>query len=426
MAGVGSKERKTLLWTVLSGCVYALSSVVFLMVVSRALGDTAAGVYATASMMALQLITVGRFSVRNFQVSDVRDEYTFSEYYSFRWLTCGLMILALIVWAIVAGYRGTTFFVILCFGIYKACDAFADVLEGQMQRLGHLDRAGQCQLLMNVILIACFVAGVLAGRVLFDEQTALLMASIVLAAMSVITIVVIYLPMLLRFGLPKFRLSTHAIKGLTIACVSLFLSSFFYSFMNNVPRYAISALYEQQEGFVAVGRFSQLFMPVFAVDLFAGFTMRTWQTSMAEEVKAGAWKAFRKQCLLQAAVAAGVTLLAVLVAYTIGTLVLGWLYQTDLSAYRWELVLLMLAGGFVALQTLLENMLTIFRGQKLATVANVPAIALGCVATWLLVKQYGITGAVYGYLITAVLRAIFFGIVTIWSGIRLFRQNKAV
>lgn len=426
MARVGSKERKTLLWTVLSGCVYALSSVVFLMVVSRALGDTAAGVYATASMMALQLITVGRFSVRNFQVSDVHDEYTFSEYYSFRCLSCGLMILALIVWAVVAGYRGATFFVILCFGIYKACDAFADVLEGQMQRLGHLDRAGQCQLMMNIVLIACFVAGVLVGRVLMDPQTALLMASIVLAVMSIITVAVIYLPIMMQFGLPKFQLSGRAVKGLFVACVSLFLSSFFYSFMNNVPRYAITALYEQEEGFMAVGKFSQLFIPVFAVDLFASFTMRTWQTTMAEQVKNGAWKDFRKKYLLQAAVTIGVTALAVVVAYTIGTPVLGWFYQTDLSMYRMELVILMLAGGFVAIQTLLENMLTIFRGQKLATVANVPSIALGCVATWLLVKNYGITGAVYGYLITAGLRALFFGIVTFLCKIRLFQQNKAV
>ena len=76
-------EGRTLGWTVASGILYSVTSLVFLMVVSHRLGDFWSNIYSIGMMIALQILTVGRFSVRNFQVSDVEDKYSFKEYLSF-------------------------------------------------------------------------------------------------------------------------------------------------------------------------------------------------------------------------------------------------------------------------------------------------------------------------------------------------------
>ena len=400
--------KSSFVWTVLSGCVYALSSVVFLMVVSHHLGDTAAGVYSAASMIAMQLITVGRFSVRSFQVSDVNDEYSFSEYFSFRVLTCLVMLVALLVWGLVGGYRGESLVIVLAFGIYKVCDAMADVFEGQLQRRSRLDVAGRCQCLMNLSLIAVFILGVfISGN--------LMTATILLAVGAVLFLPAFYLPAFRRYGgtdtgMLKLSLSGRSLRGLFDGCIALFVSSFLYSFMNNVPRYAIRKLYDGEEGVILLGHFTELFTPVFAVDLLAGFTMRLWLTPMAEAYDRRDGASFGKKKWAQLGIIAGITLAACLFAYTLGGPVLSWLYGTDLTAYAPELTLLMAAGGFVAVETLYENIVTIYRGQKHTLWINPVTILSGSVLLIFLVRAFGIRGAAVGYLIMTALRAVGFAI----------------
>ena len=79
--------KNTFVWTVASGIVYSLQSLVFLMVLTNLVGKSAAGLYSLGIMVANQMLTVGKFSVRNFQVSDINQKYSFDEYYTFRIFT---------------------------------------------------------------------------------------------------------------------------------------------------------------------------------------------------------------------------------------------------------------------------------------------------------------------------------------------------
>lgn len=391
--------RKTFFWTAASGCIYALSSLIFLAVISHLLGEVAAGIYATGSMIAQQVLTLGRYSVRNYQVSDIHEQYTFSEYFTFRIITCVLMMLVIAGWAYFGGYSGKEAAVILCMGIYKAGEAFADVLEGRFQQKNRFDVSGRCQFTMNVFLIAAYVVSIVITK-------NLVLSTAVLAVSSILVLLIVYLPVCKVFSLPRWQFSWKMAGGLFAACFALFASSFLYSFINNTPKYAITAVYEAENTAVMMGLFSELFMPVFAVDLLAGFTMRMWLTKMAENHDAGEYKKFKKTILEQMGVIVVITAAAAVFMYYLGGFSLSLIYGTDLYGYQVENVLLMLAGGLVAVQTLFENVLVIYRKQKHTIAVNILSAVIAAVLLPVCVRQGGIRGAAAGYLAVCTLRAL--------------------
>ena len=98
--------RRTYFWTALSGGCFCASSFVLLVLIVRLLGEPGAywgGVFSIALAISQQLITIGLFQMRPFQVSDVDEAYSFSEYLVSRTLTVGLMVAAGAVWIVAGG-----------------------------------------------------------------------------------------------------------------------------------------------------------------------------------------------------------------------------------------------------------------------------------------------------------------------------------
>ena len=68
-------------------------SVVILMVISRINGLEDAGIFSIANAIASLMLTVGNFGMRNYQVTDINEKYSFCNYISSRICTDVLMFL---------------------------------------------------------------------------------------------------------------------------------------------------------------------------------------------------------------------------------------------------------------------------------------------------------------------------------------------
>ena len=89
--------KKTYLWTVLSGLAYSASTFLMLLVTTNLMGAYAGGIFSIALTIGQQLVTVGYFNVRTFQVSDVKGQFAFRDYFTSRMLTTGVMFAAGII-----------------------------------------------------------------------------------------------------------------------------------------------------------------------------------------------------------------------------------------------------------------------------------------------------------------------------------------
>ena len=384
------------IWTVASGLVYSVTSLAFLMVVSNVLGDVQSNIYSIGMMIAQQMLTVGRFSVRNFQVSDVKDKYSFSEYLSFRIITCSLTVLITIIWIIVGGYRGDVAIVIAAFTIHRISESFSDLFEGLYQQKLRLDISGKSQLVKNLLMLISF-----CGMIIITKN--LVLSAVVLAAESVLLLVIVDLPLLGHFSKVGLCFRLKSMWQIGVACFSLFLSSFLHAFINNSPKYAIED-YKGSGSDIGVGRFSMLFMPTFVVELLSGFTMRTWLSKMAIYHSDGNRKGFRKLVLGQLLVVLVITTGAMTFMYFLGGYFLSFIYGTNLHGYNAVNALLMLSGGLVAAYTLFENIIIIYRKQHFSIIINVIATAVAIIIVPIMTREGFIMGATLGYVITNVVR----------------------
>ena len=116
-------------------------------------------------------------------------------------------------------------------------------------------------------------------------------------------------------------------------------------------------------------------------------------------------------------IVAGITLICEAGAYVLGIPVLSVLYNTDLSLYKTELLVLLLGGGFLALSGLLVTIMTIIRIQGRQAIGYIIVAIFAFVLSPIFVREYKILGAAVLYLLLMVLLCVIFGIL-LWAELR--------
>ena len=389
---------KSFAWTAAAGIAYSLQSVIFLAIITNVLGDVKGGIYSIGMMIAQQVLTIGKFSVRNFQVADVRGIYSFEDYCTFRLFSCTAAMLVTLVWTLIEGYSGEVVIVIICMTVYKIAECISDLFEGLYQQRQRTDVSGKSQFVKCVLMMLIFCSVIVITK-------NLVMASVALAVFSLILIVIIDVPLTKYFDKIGLSFRWNKLWGIFTGCFSIFVGSFIYMYINNTPKYAINK-YAGENSEAMLSEFNALFMPAYVVELLAGFTMRVWIGKMAMYHNVKDRKGLGKTIRGQLLVIASVTLIGMVGIYFLGGPVLSLIYGTNLYGYEIANVLLMLAGGMTAVYTLFENVLIIYGKQPSFMIINICAAILAAVLLPYCTIKGGITGAAVGYLLVGTVRAL--------------------
>ena len=391
-------KRSSYVWNAINAMLSAAQCPVILIVLNRTNGTNDAGVFSIAFAVASLMLYVGLYGLRRFQASDVLEKYTFRQYHGMRWITCGAMIIASFAYCIYGmifnDYSMEKFLVVFIVCLLKVIQAYSDVVHGRMQQKGRLDIATKCSSVR-------YVAEMAAYAVVLVLTKDLLLASIICLAVSIFVLWLTTMNAGRDYCEYRPEFSGEKIRYLSLEGFPLFASLFLNMYIGNAPKYAIDAYLT--DDIQAIYNF--IFMPAFMVGLLANFIFNPILTSYAELWQSGVIvnlkklvKLIRRQCL----VVLGITLAGLIVAYTIGIPVLGFVFGEDLSPYRMELCVVMAGGGMLAYSTFFSTVVTIVRMQKALFVCyGVCAIAAKVLSGTLVVNS-GIMGAVtlYGLIMT--------------------------
>lgn len=85
-------QRDSYIWNMAGNMLMAFQSVLLLMLLRRTTDLQTAGIFTIAYADANLFLTIGKFGMRNFQVSDIRGQFTFGEYRCARWVSTAVMI----------------------------------------------------------------------------------------------------------------------------------------------------------------------------------------------------------------------------------------------------------------------------------------------------------------------------------------------
>ncbi len=392
-----SGMKQTYLWTILASLIYAGSSFVMQMVTSKFLGVEQAGILSLALTVGNQLMTIGLYNIRAFQISDVTEKYKFSDYCALRICTVSVMLIAGVIWIMNGSYTSEKAAAIGLLVAFRAAEAFSDLLEGRYQQKGRYDVACRGVFVKDCLYLAGFLG------VLFLTRN-LILALTALTLVYVASILFIDSHIIGAFGGISFSSTWQRQKNLLLEGLPLFVNAFLNAYIINASKYALENYY----GSEMMGIFSPLYMMAFVVNMFAAFVLKPIISVLAEKYVKHDRKGFLMLILRQFLVIGIVTSGCIIGASLIGIPVLNVLYGVDLSEYKTALYLILLSGGFTALYQLMQYGIIIMRHQYSTFICCGITAVLTYFVTPFLTKRYAVMGASVSYTLSIGVMSVLF------------------
>lgn len=385
-----SIERDSFLWNMIGSMLVAFQSVIMLMILTRVLGLVDAGIFTIAFANANLFLNIGKYGMRNFQVSDVKRQFSFADYKTSRIITVLAMLLVSVGYTLYTAYENTYSIektqIIIWMCLFKIVDAIEDVYHGYYQQENRLDIASKCLALRMLSTILVFSLGL----IFFKNQLIALIISTILTAF----LFLIFTKWTIgEFHSPSVKYNKKNVRLLLKLCFPLFAGAFLSFYIGNAPKYAIDATLSDDlqacYGFIA--------MPVFVIGLLNSFIFNPMLYKLTRLWNSGKVKKFVIQTILQSGIVFLITIICIGGAYLLGIPVLSWLYNTDLSPYKTELLILLLGGGFLGFSGLLSAFITIIRCQKWVMWGYLFIAILAFIFSNPIVKMYRMLGAAILY-----------------------------
>ncbi|MCR4797603.1 MAG: lipopolysaccharide biosynthesis protein [Lachnospiraceae bacterium] len=382
-------ERDSYIWNMAGSMIMAFQSVILLIILTRVVDIVTAGVFTIANANANLFLNIGRFGMRNYQVSDVRREYNFAEYRNSRVASTILMFVcfaAYIAYAAISnGYSAEKTWIIFWMCMFKLPDAFEDVYYGEYQRNGRLDIASKAMTIRVTVTIIFFAGAVIVTKDLLWSMI----------ASTIFTVILMVYLLVVTADTVKDREKTKAgaLKKLLVACFPVFASSFLAYYIGNAPKYAIDS--QLSDELQAIYGF--LSMPVFVIGLLNNFIFNPILFSVSCLWQDGKLKEFKRAIVRQTLIVGDITVVCIAGAFVLGIPVLSILYNTDLTDYKAELLLLLVGGGLLGASGVYTVILTIMRQQNALMIGYLIVAAMAMIFSGRVVASWGMMGAVWLY-----------------------------
>ena len=406
------RTTRDYVWNTIGVGLWGMVFPVLTIVVTQLAGAEQAGMFSLAFVTALLLMFVGNYGVRNFQASDLDEEYSFADYQANRVLTVVIMLVAGITYCKFRGYTDQMWLMSLGVYLYKAIDALADVYEGRLQQVDKLYLAGISQAFRSAAALIGFSLALLITRNVG-------VSSIVMAVIAALTFVVFTFP-LAQLETPKSRrASAKRVIALLKQCFPLFVALFMYNLIDNMPKFVMEGAlsYDNQLYYNA------LYFPAHAILLTSGFIYKPMLLKMAN-----AWadpskrKKFDLIIIVMFVIIVGITVVVAGAMSWFGLAIMSFLYGIDFEQYRGLCFVMLAAGGVTAGIEFLYQVITVLRRQRAVTKLYLITFGFSLFVPVLLVNFTGLPGAVIGYLIVMCILLVL--LVSEYASIRMDLHRK--
>ena len=374
--------KKKFMWNMAGSLCNSLSSMLLLIIVNRISGENRGGFFALAYSTAQLLFSVGGFEIRPVQSTDIKNRFSFDQYFTSRMLNCFVMLVCMIGYIVSNGYHGADALAVFWILSYRMVEAVADIYSGLFQQRERIDISGKEMLMRSGLATIMFT-------VILAVTDNLLYASMGLTLTSLLVMLVYDLRMKKYFEPERVKLTWKGIGGIYKACWPLFIASFIMNYLNNAPKYAINTYYDE----TVQNSYNILFMPAFVINLLSLFVFRPLLTDLAKDWEGDDRKAFTGIVKKMMALIGVLTVAACIGAYLLGIPVLSLIYGLDLSSYRLELVVVMICGGLNAYVYCLYYVVTVTGKQIYLLAGYGVGLAAAVLFDPILVQRAGIMGA---------------------------------
>jgi O-antigen/teichoic acid export membrane protein len=381
--------RKNTVWYSAGMLIFSASSVILLLVVTRVLGDVQAGIFSIGWAVCQQMLTIGYFGSRNFQVADVRQKYSFQDYLSSKVITIIIMFVGAVIYSLILGMNAEKFLVSLLLTLLMSAEVFADIFAGFLQLNFKLELSGKSYVIRVIGYDAIFIFSLIFMK---NLTISLLLACL----FSYVWLVFFDYQLARRLNTNREKINIQKITKLLLLSFPIFISAFLTNYLINIPKNSIEIFYPSQ--FQTI--YNVIFMPASIITMFIAFILVPMYTTISESWLSNQYLIFKKILSKLIMLIVIISFVVVVGGYFFGIPILSMAYNLNLNDYKTPFILLLIAGGLNSLSTFFVYLLTVFEKQKYLLYIY---LSVAVVATFFgnyLVKEFALTGAACAYLLS--------------------------
>ena len=339
--------KKNFIWNVLGTGLNAFNSLFFLIIVTRINGTDNAGIFTIAFSTACVIYIIGTYAGRVYQVTENDKSITDKDYIVNRVISFGLMILATISFVLVRKYNLYKSTIFLLLSIYKGLEAFSDVLYGIMQKNDLLYRVGQSYFLKSILSVIIFF--------IVDFTTKnLIYACVAIILIWIFLIIIMDLPITKKLINEDEKFSWDGIQKIFKNGFFVFAITFLGLYVLNATKYSIDTYLSEETQAI----FGYIVMPATAIGLAAQLLIHPFLNQVADLCEKKDFKELRKLCYKLAIIIFLFGIICAILAYFIGTQILGFIYGVDLNLYKLDLAVIIIASTLYTIGVIYSSILT--------------------------------------------------------------------
>ena len=374
---------KSLSWNSLGNGVYFLCLwLVTVFVVRLSYDFEDAGKLVLAMTVTNVFACVSLYNVRSFQVSDVSGEFPDSVYIGSRLVSCVLSLIFTAVFVVIIGYPSTQSRIILIYMLFRAVEAFIDVLHGIFQKQWRMDYVGISLSVRGVLMLFAFA-------VLFYLQN----LELAVLGMFVSTVAVgIFYDFSKARKLAKISVDFGSrVVALLKKCFPLMLVLLINVFIMSYPRYVL----ERVMGAEALGVFGAVAAPAQVINMAGLIFLVPLINVFASYMEQGNIAKCKKLLILCSAAILAATMVASVVSLFAGEWGLALLFGNVTAGYSYLLPGIVFSVGLLVLLLLFNIVYTSFRDIGGITYGNLIGAFICLVSSGFFIGRFGLMGVNY-------------------------------
>lgn len=379
--------NKNFIWNIIGTTFNSFNSLFFMIIVTRINGTNDAGIFTLAFSTACILYIIGVYAGRIFQVTE-KEDINDKEYIVNRITTTILMVIISIGFVLIKGYDiyKAIVFVVIC--LYKALEAFSDVLYGILQRNEMLHKVGKSFFAKAILSLVTFLVVDLITK-------NIVIASFMIVISNLIVICTYDFINVRKLIKKEEKMQIKNAFKIYKTGFFVFAISFLGLYIMNAPKYAIDDyLNEHIQAIYGI-----IIMPATVVGLFAQFIIHPYLNTIVDLYNGYKIEKIKKLVtrIILAIILIGIVCIAG--AYLLGIPVLELIYGLELQEYRWNLAFIILASTLSVIGTVYSSVLTTIRKTFSQFIIYCVVTVIAIISSYLLTFKFEINGATIAYFV---------------------------
>ena len=402
--------KKNFLWNILGTSLNAFTSLFYMIIVTRVNGVDNAGIFTIAFSTACILYVIGIYAGRIYQVTEPNKEITDKDYIINRLLSIFLMILFVILFCLIKKYTILKSIIFILLTIFKSIEAFSEVIYGILQKNEKLEIVGKSLCLKSICSVLIFAI------------TDIITQNMVI---SIISIIIIWIVILFTYDIKNSKEYIDFSGKVNIQNVNKIFKSGFFTFaisflglyILNAPKYAIDNYLENNYQTI----FGIIVMPATVIGLVAQFLIHPYLNQILDFYNKKGMKNLNKLIMKLIYMILGFGAISSLLAYFLGPEVLGLIYGIDLTAYRIELLIIIISATLYTIGVIYSSILITIRETFSQFIIYIIVSIFALIVSNVFTKLNNINGAIEAYFMIMTLQFMSY---FIYTNIKLKKISK--